>query len=170
MRILVVAILTLISINLLAADSITHDVEKSALARSGSFMVMTVDEIGPEEFTLIIGYDIKTTIPFVGHQDGEFDIKMPIDFISEEGYINLENDGEMKYDNAIITPLGREDINGYDNCYKIRIDNTKSPRKEDRWSIDAYYHPSVASTGWVRSELTYKFLGVKIRAKSNIRN
>lgn len=76
---------------------------------------------------------------------GTYKQELPKMFENEAGFIELENLGEIKLEDASLVHMGRVDYKEYSNCHHIEIRpfNNKSLMR-------VYYHRSAPKTGWVR--------------------
>lgn len=87
-------------------------------------------------------------------QEGKIVEKLPYEALEQSFYQNLEENGVYQNDDAEVTFLRRETakIGGktYQNCYVIKV--VPSSKK---WSAIGWYHPSLKSIGWVKSQIYF---------------
>lgn len=129
--------------------TITHNVLKDKVVKSGTVLIET-NNIRTESFNVEIQYSVKTRwyIPSATF-DGELNQQLPSEFASEIGYLNLESEGERILDDARLIFKGRASWREFYDCYLVEV-----IPNHGEWQALIYYHPDVASTGWVKSDIT----------------
>lgn len=74
---------------------------------------------------------------------GGLNQELPLEFIDERGYLNLEINRTLDLPEAILIHLGRVTIGSYQNGHHVRI-----KAKNGRSETDVYYHPNLPELGW----------------------
>jgi hypothetical protein len=75
--------------------------------------------------------------------------ELPLDFIDERGYLNLEAKGPLKLEDATVYHLGRTKIGSRTGVHHVKIVATNG-----RSMTEVFYHPEVPELGWVKVRLT----------------
>lgn len=79
---------------------------------------------------------------------GSVDQELPLEFIDERGYLNLENSKTLELDDAILVHMGRSVVAGHGNGHHVRI-----KAKNGRSETDVYFHPHLPELGWGKVRL-----------------
>lgn len=74
---------------------------------------------------------------------------LPLEFIDERGYLNLESKGPLKLPDATVYHLGRVKAGTRTNAHRVKIvaSNGKS-------ETEITYHPHIPELGWASVKLT----------------
>ena len=111
------------------------------------------------EANIKINYKInpKRFIPFFLKQylKGDHVEKLPSEFLYEDAYLELENNGEKEIESAFVYHQGRVDYGRYTDAHKVLI-----KAKNGKSEIIAYYHPEIEDAGWAYIDLTIKKIPV----------
>jgi len=139
------------SLNSFSAEVLHHKVSRGKHHKGGEIKLF-IKEQSADSFIATIDYKVKKKfyVPVSAkHLSGHLDQALPMIFSTKEGYLQLQEMKEIKIDEATLKFIGRESIGRYYDTYKIQIlpDNKK-------WRGMLWYHPSVASVGWLKTELT----------------
>jgi len=162
MKFLLILLLVLFS-------TITHDIESSKLIKKGHININTTSlQTGEVKIDMVYELHLRWFVP-IDTQRGVLTQNLPEIYVQEQGYLELERMGVQVYKDVTLTHLGRWNVttkgHTYQFCHKILVD-----KHNGEWSTIAYYHPTVASTGWVRLELTLKIPTIgDYTIKSNLR-
>jgi hypothetical protein len=149
------AIFPLLLSTLFQTASIFHDVSSTRLIKSGFYEIKT-SEVSPEEVQVNIHYHLKAQwYAPIKDQEGDLIQILPMEYTREEGYLNLEQNGPQQFKNVMLYHLGRMDIPDFPGSHHIRV-----VRLDNKWEAEAWYHPSIASTGWSQMILTLKDIPV----------
>ncbi|MGB0452385.1 MAG: hypothetical protein ACPGJV_01620 [Bacteriovoracaceae bacterium] len=139
------------------SNVITHKILRGKLHKSGRIKLSwTPREEG--KVMAHIRYKIrpKILVPLPKKdRQGQIDQLLPEDMTVEDGYMNLRDQKIMKHEKATMTFLGMEDAEGFSDCYKVLV----KPH-DNEWQGIFYYHPTVASLGFVKVELTIRDLPI----------
>ena len=139
-------------------DVIKHSVAKGAYHKGGSLEFKAYD-FTDESFTAEIKYSLKrrwyTSFIKKKYLNGKTIEVLPIDFITEQGYLDLEQSGERVFRGARLVHKGRTNLGEYYDAHIVEI----FP-ESGKWKGKLYYHPNVKSVGWVKFELTLKTIKV----------
>jgi len=129
-------------------QTLVHRVEPTKMVKSGHVTLKTGPDRGGK--TMVnINYELKTTwYAPVGDQKGTESQSMPTKYLSDVGYREVEAAGSVRFEDVIITHLGRVNFDGHRNGHKVQID------KSGEWRAVAYFHPEIPATGWGRLTLT----------------
>jgi len=129
------------------ASQIIHNILPGKLHTGGTLKITIIEE-RQTDFDIEIDYEIKPKlfVPISRDQaKGSFQATLPIEFLDERGYEDLATDGPMINQGATIEHLGLEDITGFINSHHVKL----TPESK-KWLLEAWYHPSVESTGWIQ--------------------
>jgi hypothetical protein len=74
---------------------------------------------------------------------------LPLEFIDERGYLNLEAKGPLKLPDATVYHLGRVKDGSRSNAHRVKIVATNGKSE-----TEITYHPHIPELGWVRVKLT----------------
>ncbi|OUR97329.1 hypothetical protein A9Q84_13475 [Halobacteriovorax marinus] len=157
----------LFQLNSFSAEKLIHKISKGKHHKGGKIELF-VKERTEDSFVATIAYQIKKKF-YVPISDsklmGNVDQPLPLVFSTKEGYIQLETEKSMKVNKATLKFIARESVGRYYDTYKIEIlpDNKK-------WKAMLWYHPSISSVGWLKTELTLLNIPVlgAYRVKSNL--
>lgn len=156
---------------LVSSNSIIHDVQPNKTIKKGYLKISLAEVDGRDDLRLSFQYELKThwysPLP---DQKGNFSEYYPKKYASKAGYEQLEKNGEEVYEDLTLQHLGRGTKSGYKNGHYIRV-----IKESGEWSAVAFYHPTIASTGWHSIDLTFYDVPVmgdytihtKIRKKKN---
>lgn len=75
--------------------------------------------------------------------------ELPLEFIDERGYLNLEAKGPLKLEDATVYHVGRTKIGKLSEVHHVKIVATNG-----RSVTEVFYHPEVPELGWVKVRLT----------------
>lgn len=98
-----------------------------------------------------LNYEVykKTLVPVPDeYLKGSSDQELPLEFIDERGYLNLEQSKTRELEDAILIHLGRVSLGGHTNGHHVRI-----KAKNGRSETDVYYHPHLPELGWGKVRL-----------------
>lgn len=135
---------------LFAQAQIVHNIESGSL-HSGGSLTLKILERRETEFDIEISYEIKPRL-FVPvsreYRSGKMVTTLPIQYLDENGYLDLQREGSFAQQEASISYVSQEDFGEYYDSHHVRIlpDNSK-------WKLDIWYHPSVAAPSWPRLSL-----------------
>lgn len=132
------------------ASDIKHKILPGSLHTGGEITIKIITE-RQADFDAEISYTIKPK-PFVPlareYRSGTFVATLPIAYLDERGYQELATDGTTITQGAKLQHLGLETVNEYIDSHHVRLTPESS-----KWELDAWYHPSVDSTGWAKLAL-----------------
>lgn len=155
---LFVALFSFNSFATLDTETVSHSVTEGKYHNGGSLNFKTYD-INEESFTAQIKYNLnpKWFVSFLKKKylNGETVEVLPIDFITEEGYLDLEKSKEREFRGARLVHVGRKDIGDFKDCHVVEIFPASG-----KWKGKVYYHPSINSVGWAKFEIT--LLSIKV--------
>ena len=75
--------------------------------------------------------------------------ELPLDFIDERGYLNLEAKGPMDMEEAVVYHKGRVTVGKFSNGHHVKI-----VAKNGRSETEVFYHPNLPELGWGKVKLT----------------
>lgn len=163
MRTLALLCFTFLSLSSFATtetEAVSHYVTEGKYHKGGSLKFKTYD-INEDSFTAEIKYNLdpKWFVSFIKKKylNGETVEVLPIDFITEEGYLDLEITKEKEFRGAKLVHVGRKDVGRFKDCHVVEIYPASG-----KWRGKVYYHPSINSVGWAKFEIT--LLSVKVIA------
>ena len=76
---------------------------------------------------------------------GDLNQSLPMNCLSEAGYLELEKIHQMDFDDTTVTHLGRVNMDGLTDVHHIKISANNG-----KFDFEAYYHPSLPGLGWSR--------------------
>lgn len=134
------------------AETIIHDILPGKFHKGGTVRI-TVTNQTQDSFDAVVKYQIipRAFIPIPAeYKSGSFDATLPIEYLDERGYEDLN--GQVAVQNgATLKHLGRKNITGYSQTHHVRL----VPRSS-KWILEAWYHPSLPSTGWAQLMLEFE--------------
>ncbi len=135
-------------------EGLWHDVVPDNLAKKGTVYIQTRDL--PEQsqfFQARFKYDFNYQFLFFNrNMAGEEFVDMPIRFQTEQGFIDLENEGTYDDERVTLYHKGRKDWAPYYDCHYVRL----VPKKSDKWEGHFIYCPDVPRSGISEMQLTVK--------------
>lgn len=137
--------------NSFSVETLNHVVSRGKHHKGGKIQLF-IKEQTDDSFVATIDYKVKKKfyVPVnEKHLSGKIDQALPMIFSTKEGYLKLEEMKEIEIDQATLKFVGRESIGPYYDTFKIQI----LPASK-KWRGMLWYHPSVPSVGWLRTELT----------------
>lgn len=135
----------------LMANTIKHNISKGVLHKGGSIEIQKEEKDNKLIATFRYKLKKKWGVMVPGKVlNGNKDVELPMAFSTEQGYIDLKKNKKLELEKVIVEFVGMIDVNGYQDCYEIKIS-----RKKNDWYGYLYYHPSVTSMGWVKSRLFF---------------
>lgn len=75
--------------------------------------------------------------------------ELPLEFIDERGYLNLEAKGPKDMDEAVVYHMGRVTVGKYSNGHHVKI-----VAKNGKSETEVFYHPHLPELGWGKVKLT----------------
>jgi hypothetical protein len=75
--------------------------------------------------------------------------ELPLEFIDERGYLNLEAKGSLQLEDATVYHVGRLKLGKRSDVHHVKI-----VAKNGRSMTEVFYHPQVSELGWVKVKLT----------------
>ncbi len=146
MKAIVYALTFLFSFQLVASE-ITHKIMPGDLHSGGTLKIKIIAE-RQTDFDAQISYKIipRLFVPISRSQrEGTFTATLPIEYLDERGYEELAEGGPAINQGATIMHLGQENIGRYNRAHHVKL----IPESK-KWLLEAWFHPSVDSTGWVQ--------------------
>lgn len=132
------------------AQEIKHKILPGSLHTGGDITIVVLNE-RQNDFDARISYKItpRALVPVPReYQTGTFQETLPIEFLDERGYQTLASDGPTIHQGATLSFMALENVDDYHDAYHVML----QPRSSD-WTLEAWYHPTVLSTGWVKLAL-----------------
>jgi hypothetical protein len=101
------------------------------------------------------------------HLAGKHTETLPKEFLFEEAYLDLENNGSIEIKDAFVYHQGRVSIGRYTRAHKVFI-----VAKNGKSEITAYYHPQIEDAGWAFIHLKIKKIPVlgSYELKASVKN
>lgn len=152
MKRLVFLVLTLIlSTSVLAKTN--YNITRGKLHRSGWINVQAIEKDNLTQMKIKYAVNPKRFIPgfFKKYLKGDHVEKLPLEFLNETAYLDLEKSKFLEIKDAYVYHKGRVNYGRYTHAHKILI-----KAKNGKSEIIAYYHPLVGDAGWVYINLTIK--------------
>lgn len=132
-------------------EILTHNAVPDKIIKSGA-MVITSEQISTTEFKLKLKYKLKAKIfIFKKTIEGEQIELLPIKFLYNYGYLELEETGSMIYKNIELTHVKRINLENYEDCHEVHL----RPLTNKKWEGNIVYCPGVQSIGFAKTNLTY---------------
>jgi hypothetical protein len=75
--------------------------------------------------------------------------ELPLEFIDERGYLNLEAKGPLNLPEAVVFHLGRVKLEKRSDVHHVKI-----VAKNGKSETEVFYHPHVPGLGWVKVKIT----------------
>lgn len=134
-----------------------YNITKGKLHRSGWIYVTAVEQDDLAHMKIKYAVNPKRFIPgfFKKYLKGDHVEKLPLEFMNETAYLELEKTKKLEIKDAHVYHKGRVNYGRYTNAHKVLI-----KAKNGKSEIIAYYHPLVADAGWVYIDLTIKKIPV----------
>lgn len=134
------------------AETIIHNIIPGSLHRGGTITIKVIEE-RQEDFDAEVSYTIipKPLVPIPAkYRKGSFLATLPIEYLDERGYEDLR--GQIHVQNgAKLEHLGRKNIQGFAQTHHVRLIPSSN-----KWKLEAWYHPSVKSTGWAQLMMEFE--------------
>ena len=132
-------------------EVLKHSINKGKLHKGGSLEIK-ITERTDTEIKVDIKYDLKkkSFYPIPSKVlKGSTDINLPKEFATEEGYLKLKEQGQIKVKKATVKFLKHVNYQDLYDCYQFQV----IPHNGE-WVGKFLYHPDVASVGWVIADIT----------------
>lgn len=132
------------------AEQIKHKILPGNLHTGGELTITVLNE-RQTDFDAQVDYKItpRALVPVPrDYRSGSFQATLPIEFLDERGYEDLAAGGPTIFQGATLTYMGLEDVDSYTDSYHVML-----KPEESKWTLEAWYHPTVLSTGWVKMAL-----------------
>jgi len=157
MKLVFALVLTFITLSSAFAESIVHTIEAGRLHQGGTLTITIISE-RQTDFDAEIQYKVipKPLVPMpANYRQGSFIATFPIEFLDERGYEDLQTSAQT-HNGAKLLHLGKKDLPGFRDSHHVKL-----IPESNKWTLEAWYHPSVRSTGWAKLKLEFKntFLG-----------
>lgn len=150
-------IILIIVLSMSVFANTNYQVLKGSMHRGGNLVVST--SVIKNRAHVKINYKInpKRFIPgfLKKFLEGDHVEKLPSEFLFEDAYLELEDNGKKEIESAFVYHQGRVDYGRYTNAHKVLI-----KAKNGKSEIIAYYHPEVEDAGWAYIDLTIKKIPV----------
>jgi hypothetical protein len=75
--------------------------------------------------------------------------ELPLEFIDERGYLNLEAKGPMELEDAVVHHVGRVTVGKLLNGHHVKI-----VAKNGKSETEIFFHPQIPELGWGKVRLT----------------
>jgi hypothetical protein len=147
------ALLVLLSSTLHASiETLSYKILPGKLHTGGTLdaSVLSTDE-AKDIMEVLLKYDIikKPFVPAPADLlKSSMTLELPLEFLDERGYLNLEMTKLRDMEKATLHYVGRVDIGKFKNAHHVRILN-----KKGKFECDVYYHPSMPELGWPEMRL-----------------
>ena len=132
------------------SSEISHEMEPGNLHSSGTLQIKIIEE-RQDDFDAQIYYEIKPR-PLVPipqkYRKGTFIATLPIEYLDERGYEDLAQSGSVTHQGAKLQYVAQADIDVFSQSHHVRL-----IPESGKWELEAWYHPSVDATGWVKLAL-----------------
>jgi len=143
----------LFSFSAMAADGSNFNILPGKLHTGGTFFA-TIKSISDAKQTMTINlkYDIdkKRLVPVPKeYLKGEISQAIPLEYIDERGYLNLEVAKTKDFADAKAVYLGRVDVGEYRNSHHVNV-----IAKNGKSETELYFHPQAPGIGWVKVRMT----------------
>ena len=133
------------------ASMIKHNISRGSLHKGGVITIQKEEIDNKLIATFKYSLRKKWGVPVPNSiLSGEKGFELPYAFSTEQGYIDLKKNKKLVLKKVIVEFIKMTDVSGYQDCYKIKVS-----RKKNDWFGYLYYHPSVASMGWVKSNIYF---------------
>ncbi len=134
-----------------------YNITKGKLHRSGWIHVTAVEQDGLAHMKIKYAVNPKRFIPgfFKKYLQGDHVEKLPLEFMNETAYLELEKTKKLEIKDAHVYHKGRVDYGRYTDAHKVLI-----KAKNGKSEIIAYYHPLIGDAGWLYIDLTIKKIPV----------
>lgn len=135
----------------------SYNITRGKLHRSGWINVQAIEQDNLANIKIKYAINPQRFIPgfFKKYLKGDHIEKLPLEFMNETAYLELERTKSLEIKDAFVYHQGRVNYGRYTNAHKILI-----KAKNGKSEIIAYYHPLVADAGWVYIDLTIKKIPV----------
>jgi hypothetical protein len=143
----------LFTFNSFAIDAAFFDILPGKL-HSGGYLRSDLLDINDAQQTMKVKlqYEVikRPLVPVPNeYLKGEEVQVLPLEFLDERGYLELEIKGTRELVDAWLKHQGRVEIAGLKDIHFVKI-----IAKNGRSEIDVYFHPTVEELGWVFLRLT----------------
>lgn len=154
---------------LLAQAQLVHTIESGSLHSGGSLEIKILEQ-RQDDFDIEISYKInpRMLVPLAEeYRSGQMVTTLPIEYLDENGYLDLQQSGTYQHNAADILYVGQENLNSLLDSHRVQI----APHN-GKWKLDIWYHPSVELPSWprLRLELTNVPLIGRYTVNSRLRN
>ncbi len=133
-----------------AQAQLTHQIESGSLHSGGTLKIKILEQ-RQDDFDIEISYSINPRM-FVplgqAYRNGKMVTTLPIEYLDENGYLDLRHQGSLEHSDADIVYVGQEDFQDYVDSHRVRI-----LPDSNKWKLDIWYHPSVELPSWPRLSL-----------------
>jgi hypothetical protein len=138
---------------LASADVLHFKISPGKLHSGGkaSARIQSVDS-AKDQMLVFLTYEIvkKALVPVPEeYLKGTEKQLLPLEFIDERGYLNLEANGPLQLTDATVYHLGRVKLGGLINAHLVKI-----VAKNGKSEIEVTYHPQLPELGWAKVKLT----------------
>ena len=149
----IIGLILLFSLSAFALPDATHyKIVPGKLHQGGKASANIISTDAIKKVMLVrLNYEVykKALVPVPEeYLKGSSDQELPLEFIDERGYLNLEAMKTQELEDAILIHLGRVAIAGHINGHHVRI-----KAKNGRSETDVYYHPHLPELGWGKVRL-----------------
>lgn len=151
LRFTAICFIFLMPLALLEAKSesiIYHQIKKNRMVQSGSLSIKK-EVLDGEKIKAVINYKVKGFLIPKKYRTGTLSQIIPKKYESEMGYLELEEIGIERGEKYSLRHLGREDVDGFENCHKVEIETEKND-----WKAIVFFHPEISSMGWAKLIVT----------------
>lgn len=132
-------------------EILTHSINRGKLHKGGKLEIQITSET-ETQINVRIKYNLKKK-SFYPIPDkvlnGSTSIKLPKSFATEEGYIRLKEQGQIKVQKANVKFIKHVDYKGLYDCYQFEV----TPHNGE-WVGTFLYHPDLPSVGWASADIT----------------
>jgi len=109
---------------------------------------ITKQDIASDSLDLTISYHVlkKALVPVPSeYLSGNTVQTLPLNYLYESGYLELEKKHEEEFSDSYVTHLGRVNIDGLTDVHHVKI-----TAKNGKSEMEVFYHPSLPALGWSR--------------------
>jgi hypothetical protein len=134
-----------------ASELSTFDILPGKLHKGGVLTASGFPDANGVNMNVSVVYEIRKRdlVPVPSqYLKGTYDQKLPAQFLTEQGYLDLEKSKSIHLEDASVEHLGRVAIGSLSDAHLIHIipDNHRS-------EMFLVYHPSIAGLGWDQLKL-----------------
>jgi hypothetical protein len=146
------AVLFVLSTSVFSNEIYDYKILEGKLHKGGELHVAIEEAANPQDnFKVVLNYKIikKNLVPVPNeYLQGEYIQELPIAFLDERGYLELERVGEMQFPEAKVKFMGRRDVGPLKNAMLIKLLPTNG-----KSIMNFVYSPQVPGLGWDNLEL-----------------